>query len=149
TKSYVRTSNLDRNALMATLEFKPSKDVHSSIDIFASKFKENQLLRGMEIPMAFWSSAQLQPGYTVTNGLITQSTLKNIQPIVRNDNVVRTDNLLSIGWNLKVGERSAWPTVFDLGYSQVKRKDENLETYSGLGFNGGATNADTMQVKLI
>ncbi len=148
TKSYVRTSNMKRDGVMAVIEFKPSSYVHSTIDLYGSKFNETQLLRGMEIPLSFWSSAQLQPGYTSQGGLITNSTLKNVQPVVRNDIVTRTDNLRAIGWNTKFGDGTGWNTAFDLGYSQVIRQDQNLETYSGLGFNQGATSPDTMTVKL-
>jgi iron complex outermembrane receptor protein len=149
TKSYVRTSNLDRNGFMGVIEYKPDPNLHSTIDFYHSNFKEKQLLRGLEIPLAFWSSAQLQPGYTVQNGLITSSTLSNVQPVVRNDTVNRTDNLTAAGWNLQFGDGTGWTTVFDAGYSRIVRKDQNLETYSGLGFAGGATTPDVMTVKLI
>ena len=148
TKSYVRTSNLDRDGLMAVLEFKPNENIHSTIDVYTSKFEEKQLLRGMEIPLAFWSGAVLTPGYTATGGLITQAKLTNVQPVVRNDVFDRKDSPFAIGWNLKLGQKSEWPIVFDLGFSRVTRTDQNLETYSGLGFRGTATNPDTMNVQL-
>lgn len=149
TKSYVRTSNVDRNGVMAVLEFKPSASLHSTIDAYYSKLDETQLLRGLEIPMAFWSSAQLQPGYTTSGGLITQATLTNVQPIVRNDIVTKKNDVIALGWNLSLNEGSAWPVVFDVGYSRIKRVERNLETYSGLGFRGTPfTSADTMTVTL-
>ncbi len=146
TKSYVRSSYLKRDAFIAVLENKPNDNIHSKLDIFHTNFTENQLLRGMEIPLAFWSSAQLQPGYTVTNGLATSETLKNVQPVVRNDTFLRKDNLSAFIWNLDVAQKSDWPVTFTSGYSTVKRNDENLETYSGLGFAGGATNPDTVTI---
>jgi iron complex outermembrane receptor protein len=149
TKSYVRTSNLKRDGLMGVLEWKPNENIHSVIDVYTSSFEEKQLLRGMEIPLAFWSSAVLQPGYTVTNGLVTQATLTNVQPVVRNDTFKRNDSPFSIGWNLALGEKSAWPVTFDTGYSRVTRTDVNLETWTGLGFAQHATNPDTMTVNLI
>jgi iron complex outermembrane receptor protein len=148
TKSYVRTSNLNRDGLMGVLEFKPNENIHSTVDVYISKFEEKQLLRGLEIPMAFWSGASLQPGYTVTGGLITQATLTNVQPVVRNDVFKRNDSPFAFGWNLKMGEKSEWPVTFDMGYSRIKRTDVNLETYSGLGFRGSAANPDTMTVAL-
>ncbi|HWA87389.1 MAG TPA: TonB-dependent receptor [Opitutus sp.] len=150
TKSYVRTSNLDRDGFMGILEFKPNENIHSVIDVYYSKFEEKQLLRGMEIPLAFWSSANLQPGYTVSNGLITQATLTNVQPVVRNDIFKRNDTPFAIGWNLELGRKSDWPVTFDAAYSRITRSDENLETYSGIGFRGTPFNtADTMSVNLI
>jgi iron complex outermembrane recepter protein len=149
TKSYVRTSNLDRDGLMAVLEFKPNENIHSTIDIYTSKFDEKQLLLGMEIPLAFWSSAVLTPGYTISGGLITQAKLTNVQPVVRNDVFERKDSPVAFGWNLKLGQKSEWPVVFDTGYSRVTRTDENLETWSGLGSKQVAANPDTMTVQLI
>ncbi|HVU32951.1 MAG TPA: TonB-dependent receptor [Opitutaceae bacterium] len=149
TKSYVRTSNLNRDSAMGILEYRPNENIHSTIDVFVSRFEEKQLLRGMEIPLAFWSSAVLQSGYTTSGGLITNATLTNVQPVVRNDVFKRNDSPFSIGWNLKLGEKSEWPVVLDLGYSRVTRTDINLETYSGLGFRAGAANPDTMKVQLI
>jgi len=149
TKSYVRTSNLDRDGLMAVIEYKPSDYVHSTVDVYTASFEEKQLLRGMEIPLAFWSSAVLQSGYTVTNGLIAQATLTNVQPVVRNDIFKRNDSPFAIGWNLALGEKCPWPVTFDVGYSRITRSDVNLETWSGLGFNQGAAHPDTMTVNLI
>jgi iron complex outermembrane receptor protein len=143
---YAQSELLKRDSIIGVLESKPSDSVHSKLDIFYSKFDDNQMLRGMEVPMSIWSSASLQPGYTVTGGLITNYTLKNIQPVVRNMDTSWTDHLESAIWNLDLGMKSDWPVHFQSGYSTAKRSEEVLETYSGLGFNQGATDADTFQV---
>ena len=132
TKSYVRSSNLTRDGFMGVLEFKPNDQIHSTVDVYYSKFKENQVLRGMEIPLyPGWSPTTLQAGYTTGNGEILTGTFTNVHPVVRNDSFVRDDNLFSIGWNLKLNEKSSWPLVLDAGYSKVDRKDKNLELWSG------------------
>jgi len=150
TKSYVRNNTLDRNGVMLVLEHRPNDLFHQTFDFYASEFEERQYLRGMEIPF-YWSSAQLQPGYTVEDGLVTDSTFTNVQPVVRNDVFQREARPISVGYNLVIGEKNAWPITFDIGYSQVDRDDQNLETYSGLGFRGAVTApavADTMRVQL-
>lgn len=148
-KPYVRNSVLDRDGFMGVFEYKPNDNIHSIVDIYYSTFEENQLLRGMEVPLAFWSSASLQPGYTVSDGLITNATLTNVQPILRNDTFVRNDKPLAIGWNLVLGKNSEWPVTFDASYSRVKREDFNLELWAGIGSLGTPfTTADTMTVKL-
>jgi len=149
TKSYVRNSVLDRNAFMGVLEFRPSDNLHLKFDIYAADFEEKQLLRGMEIPL-WWSSASIQPGYTTNDGLVTNSTFGNVMPVVRNDVFKRTDSPLALGANAVFGEKSAWPVTLDLGYSRIERKDQNLESWSGISFRGTPfTTADTMNVKLI
>jgi iron complex outermembrane receptor protein len=147
TKSYVRTSDLKRTGYMAVLEFKPNENIHSTVDVFYSKFEEKQILRGMEIPL-WWSSAALQPGYTVANGLATNGTFTGVYPVVRNDIFKRNDSPFSVGWNLQMAQKSEWPVTFDAGYSRVNRTDVNLELWSGLGFNKTGP-SDTMTVKLI
>jgi iron complex outermembrane receptor protein len=147
TKSYVRNSLLDRDSIMGVIEYKPNGNLHSTFDIFVSDFQERQLLRGMEIPL-IWSGAQQQAGATINDGLITNSTFTNVNPVVRNDVFNRDADPLAIGWNLELGGESEWPVTFDASFSRVKRTDQNLETWSGLGFRGVANPADTMTVQL-
>lgn len=145
-KIYAQNDLLKRDSVMAVLESRPTDSVHSKLDLFYSYYNENQLLRGMEVPMAFWSSAVLQPGYTVTNGLISNYTLTNIQPVVRNMVTAWNDHVGSVVWHLDLGEKSTWPVHLLTGYSFAKRNEEVLEEYAGLGFNQGAPTPDTFKV---
>ncbi|MEN9402127.1 MAG: hypothetical protein RL091_830 [Verrucomicrobiota bacterium] len=140
-KPFVRTSQIKRNGTMATLEFAPGDNVHSTVDLFYSKFQETQLLRGIEMPLSpNWGTyTTLQPGFTAVSGLITKATLSNFFGVVRNDFVKRDDNLFSGAWNLSFGNEKDWKTDFDASYSHVKRTDFVLETYSGYGVNGVGT----------
>ena len=149
TKSYVRSSNLKRDGLMGVIEFKPSENIHSTIDLYYSKFEERQVLRGMEIPLyPDWTGTVLQPGYTAAGGYLTKGVYANVHPVIRNDSFIRNDTLVAAGWNLKIGEHSAWPVVFDFGYSRIKRNDKNLELWSGLFYNkGGVGDTVTVQTK--
>ncbi|MCF3648547.1 TonB-dependent receptor [Synoicihabitans lomoniglobus] len=147
TKSYVRNSVLDRDGIMATIEYQPSDNLHMSFDVFASKFEERQMLRGMEIPL-IWSGAAIQGDPTIVDGLATDLTMTNVQPVVRNDAFNREADPIAIGWNLVLGEESAWPVTFDASYSRVTRDDLNIETWSGLGLRGDAANPDTMRIQL-
>ena len=143
---YDQNELLKRDSVVAVIESKPNDSIHSKVDLFVSYYNDNQLLRGMEIPMAEWSSANLVPGYTVTNGLITKYTLTNIQPVVRNMDTRWTAHNDSAVWNLDLAEKSEWPIHFATGFSKATKKEEVLETYAGLGFNGAATDPDTFQV---
>ncbi|WP_404424862.1 TonB-dependent receptor [Nibricoccus sp. IMCC34717] len=145
-KPFVRTSQLKRDGYMAVIEAKPNENVHSTIDLFYSDFKELQLLRGIEIPL-WWSSAQLQPGFTVQDGLVTEGTFKNIYGVVRNDFVRRKNNLFAGGWNLELGNRDGWKVILDLAYSKIDRKDLVFESYSGFASNQVGL-PDTMTYKL-
>jgi len=145
-KPFIRSSELDRDGYMATIEFAPSDLVHSTVDIFYTDFQEIQRLRGVEIPLQ-WSSAALQPGYTAENGLITKGTFNNIYGVVRNDYVRRNDHLFAGGWNTQIGDKHGWLATVDLSYSRVRRTDFVLETYSGFAANQ-VGKADTMTYTL-
>ena len=137
---------LKRDSFIAVLESKPSDNIHSKLDIFYSKFDDNQYLGGMQVPMAEWSGAQLQPGYTVKGGLVTNYTLTNVNPVLEQLVTHWTDHLESAIWNLDLGQKSDWPVHVQSGYSQAKRKEEVLETYAGLGFANTETDPATFQV---
>ncbi len=145
-KPFVRTSDLARDGYMGVIEYKPSDWLHSTIDLYYSDFNESQLLRGIEIPL-WWSSAQLQPGFTVSNGLITRGTFRNVYGVVRNDIVTRDAEVTAGGWLLEFGQDDGWKVKADLSYSKIERRDLVLETYSGFASNQVGT-ADTMTYTL-
>ena len=137
---------LKRDSVIGVLESKPNDSIHSKIDLFYSKFDDNQLLGGMQVPMAEWSGAQVSPGYTAANGALTNYTLTNVNPVLEELVTHWTDHLASAIWDLNLGEKSDWPVHVLSGYSQAKRKEEVLETYAGLGFNNTETDPATLTV---
>ncbi len=143
---YDQNDLLKSNSAVAVLESKPTDYIHSKLDLFLSYTNENQLLRGMEVPMAEWSSAVLQPGYTASGGSITNYTLTNINPVIRNMDTQYLSHLASAIWNVDVGEKTSWPVQFQAGWSSAKQREEVLETYSGLGFNNTESDSDTFVV---
>lgn len=137
-KPYVVSTELERTGVMATIEFQPSDNFNTALDVYYSKFKDDQLLRGIELPL-LWGGATLQPGFTVTDGVATSGTFTNVKGVVRNDANRRDADLWSLGWNSKL-EIGAWSFLGDVNYSKVDRRDIILETYSGTGRPpGGAT----------
>lgn len=134
-KIYAQNDLLKSNSGTAVIESKPNDFIHSKIDLFLSCTNENQLLRGMEVPMAQWGPGQVQPGYTVTNGLISKYTETHLNPVLRAMDTGWLSHLASGVWNLDLGEKSPWPVHFTMGYSQATQSNEVLETYAGLFFN--------------
>lgn len=148
TKSYVRNSILDRDALTLVVQYRPNDNMELNFDLYHAEFEEKQLLRGMEIPL-WWSSASAAPGYTATGGYVPSMTFNNVMPVVRNDIFRRTADPIAFGANIKLAQQSAWPVEFDFGYSKISRTDQNLETWSGLSFRGTPfTTADSVRVNL-
>ena len=138
-KPYVQSNNLKRTGVIGVLEYAPTDKLRSSLDLYYSKFREKQILRGIELPL-FWSSATLQPGYTVQDGLITQGTYTGVKGVMRNDLNTRHTELKSAGWNIAYDTDNGWTLAADLSYSAADRTDVIFESYSGTGPAGvGAT----------
>lgn len=132
TKPFVRTVDLDRFGVTGTLEYKPIENFSSTLDLYYSKFTENQRLRGIEIPL-YWSAAQLQPGGTIEDGFVTAGTYTNVTGVVRNDANGRDTDTYAAGWR-NVYETDGWKFDLDLNYSRSDRQQRNLESYSGTGY---------------
>jgi len=134
-KPYVRSSELKRTGVIGALEWNPSDTVSTALDVYYSDFSEEQLLRGIELPL-YWSAAQLQPNPTVDNGLITQGQFNEVKGVMRNDVTSRDSELFSAGLNVDFDLGQTWRAVVDISTSQVNRDDIILETYSGTGESG-------------
>jgi iron complex outermembrane recepter protein len=143
---YDQNDLLKSDSAVVVLESKPNDWIHSKLDLFLSYTNENQLLRGMEVPMAEWGNPTLQPGYTASGGLITNYTLTSVNPVIRNMDTQWLSHLASAIWNLDVAEKSSWPIKVTAGWSSANQRQEVLETYAGLGFNNTETDGDTFVV---
>ena len=138
-KSYVTSSKLKRLGLQGTLEFRPTPNFTTTVDAFYSNFRDDQIKRGIELPL-FWSSAQLQPGFTASNGLVTSGTFTGVKGVLRNDAFQRHAKLYSFGWNNKWDGDNGWHAMADASYSNTDRNELVFESYSGTGRNAiGAT----------
>ena len=138
-KPFAQSNNLERTGITGTLEYVPNDVFSTTLDLYYSDFKEKQLLRGIEFPL-WWSAAQLQPGYTINDGLVESGTFNEVKGVMRNDVNKRDSKMKSFGWNAAFDVNDSWRIIGDISWSQVKRQDILLETYSGTGPAGeGAT----------
>ena len=146
-KPYVQSNLFDRYGAVATIEYQPSDNFHSTLDVLYSKFKETQRLRGIEFPInpGWGSGATLQPGYTVVDGFVTKATLTGVQAVQRNDINKRDADTLSIGWNNVIGLGGSKKVKIDAAWSRSTRTDFLLETYTGAGYNGAGPK-DTINI---
>lgn len=126
-----------RHGVMGTLEWQPSDAVHTTLDLYYSRFKQKNVSRG-----AMWFSDSWADGGTFSN---TQTAtiggnqfgvaghFDNAVPIIRNDNNTRDDELFAVGWNgeFKMDDKTKF--IADLSYSSNKRDETYIETYQGYG----------------
>lgn len=136
-KPYVQSNLLKRYGGVATIEWEPSDNFHSTFDALYSHFEETQRLRGIEFPVnPGWGAATtIAPGYTVTDGLVTDAVINGVVGVQRNDFNRRTADNISLGWNNDLALSDKTHLKVDLSWSRAERTDFLLETYSGTGYN--------------
>lgn len=128
-----------RDGAMAVLEYRPSKELHSTLDLYYSKFKKDETMRGLMGGLAEgWSG---RPGVAYSNvgtttigatNLVTSATLNNATMTVRNDLNTRDDKLTSVGWNTVYRFADRWAAMADVSHSKADRSENVIETYAGI-----------------
>jgi iron complex outermembrane receptor protein len=131
-KSYVTSTQLTRLGLNGTLQFEISPTVTSTLDAFYSDFKDDQIKRGIELPL-YWSGAVLQPDTTVENGFVTAGQFNGVKGVGRSDVFQRKAELYSFGWNTEYEGDDGWNAMLDLSYSKTDRNELSLESNWGTG----------------
>ena len=142
-KPYVRSSELKRDGYLGVIEYAPNDKLSTKLDIFYTDFEDEQILRGIEIPMQ-WGNSDQNGGIeaiTVENGLVTEGLLRDARVLIRNDVNRRSADTFSAGWNANYQLTDNFSINADISMSDTKRQDFGLETYAstGRGDANGAT----------
>lgn len=136
-ENWIKARNLTRDGVMGVFEFKPNDTYHSVLDVYYSKFEQDETMRGVMWDNSPWANNgtvnYTNAGTSQVGGdtLVTSGTMNNVRPVIRNDNNLRDDKIVAAGWNnaFQLGE---WTLSADLNYSRAEREQSNLETYAGL-----------------
>ena len=131
-----------RDGLMAVVEYQPNDNSHTTLDLFYSKLVQDEVMRGVEGPMA-WT------GNTVTRNTVTPyhgtqisdtGTISNVVTIINNQFHGRDDSIFAGGLNheMKVG---TWDLSFDAAYSKAEGDALNVQI---LGNYGPARQGETI-----
>ena len=136
-KALRRTGNLERDAVMATLQFRPSNAWTSTLDLFHSQAEQVDTANQFEVntqfngnfpcnPACVYSNVSVNGNHTFTGG-----TLTGVYPLVRGMYNKREDEINIFGWSneFNVGQVRI---VADLNYSKAKRDELNLENNTQL-----------------
>lgn len=145
-----------RNGLMGVVQWKPSKDFETMVDVYHSTYERIALQRGFEAGLA-WSGAQLvnpvvegatQSGpNTYTGGVLTKGDYVGVKPVLRHDVNDRDDTITAVGWNSKLVVSPALTLAGDVSWSKAKRQESIMEMYAGTG-QGSVGATDTFKVVL-
>ncbi len=132
-----------RDGVTGTVEWKPSDVVHSVLDLYYSRFKQDSTTRGIEGPTA--GAAWTGDPTTFTNvqtkdiegvPFEVSDHVNNFVPGIRWNEATRTDHLFSAGLNndFRLAERTH--LLADLSYSSNKRDEQDIEIFGGYGCCG-------------
>lgn len=143
-KPFAKSVLLDRLGAFGTLEWQPSAEWNSTLDVFYADYKEKQPQRGIEFP--------LNPGWGAGTTITSHSsgsfpdkvTFTGVQPVVRNDYDRKDTTTFAAGWNTKY-ENDDILLNADLSYSKSDRRLQQIESYSGLSYGANpAAPSDTV-----
>ncbi len=141
-KSYVTSTQLRRLGLNGTLQVQATPTLRFTLDGFYSHFDDDQIKRGIELPLAF-SNVGGTPG-EIENGFVRSGTFTGVEGVVRNDAFERRADLYSFGLNASYEGNNGWNAWVDLGYSRTDRRELIFESYAGTGYGAGNGAQDTI-----
>jgi iron complex outermembrane recepter protein len=156
-KALRRTGYTKRNGLMGTIEYRPSKEWTSTLDLFYSKAKAEDTANQFEVNLSGYNNNRQDDGVTAPpvnfaganvngNNTLTSAVAQNIYPLVRGMYNRRNDEISAIGFNNKFAVVNGVRIVSDLSYSKANRNELNLENNQQLPVVGTTVPVDNLQL---
>ncbi len=147
-KALRRTGYSTRDGVVATLEWRPSKEFTSVVDVYYSRAKQEDTANQFEVNLSGYNGG-FSPGLNVTgpvinaNNTFTGGVVSGLYPLVRGMYSKRDDEITAFGWNnkLKVG---AVTWTGDFSYSKAVRDELQLENNTQLPPVGSVAPLDTL-----
>ncbi|MBK8376288.1 TonB-dependent receptor [Sphingorhabdus sp.] len=126
-----------RAAAIGVLEWQPSDVTHLTADLYYSKFKQREVMRGAQWYSNVWADSQqftnVQASDVGGSLVALAGTTTGVAPQLRNDYNTRDDELFSAGLNGEFDITDRLSFIADLSYSSNKRDESITETYAGFG----------------
>jgi len=129
-KAVGRSGRNKRDGFMGVLQYRPSQQWTSVLDVYASKFHREETANQIEINLGGWNGG-FEPGLmynpvTTANGVLTGGTANNIYPLVRGMYNDRRDEIRATGWRNDF-KFQGWSLMTDASYSKAERAEVSLE----------------------
>lgn len=150
-KVVARSGTNVRDGLMGVLEFRPSKDWTSTLDLYSSKFKQENTANQLEFKL---DAAGQMGNLPAGNYLSTTQNANNVQtggsfsgtyPMVRGMFGSTQDTINAFGWANKF-KLSSVSLLADVSYSKAVRDEVSLETNTSLRTSGGGIVPDNVNL---
>jgi iron complex outermembrane receptor protein len=124
-----------REGAMAVLEWRPTKNFSSTLDLMYSTYDKQLDKKGFQGGLIWGGGTDLPYGQprvlrdaTIVDGTAVSGTWDNFRGIIRNDAQSIKDELQAIGWNNRLKMADGWSAAADLSYSTADRKEIIVET---------------------
>lgn len=130
------STNQVRDGLMAVIEYRPNKDLRTTVDLYYSKFTKKYVGREFqEDGFNTWSGTTIRNAvYDNWDGekVLVGGAADHINGKILSRRNHRDDTIGAFGINneLKLG---GWTTIADLSYSKADRDESTAEMYAGPG----------------
>ncbi|MEL6955029.1 MAG: TonB-dependent receptor [Pseudomonadota bacterium] len=131
-----------RTSVAGTLQFEPTDRFSATIDAFYTDTEDSGIFRGVETPIASWSSTQFQ-GTTGTSGFADAATYNSVTTFLRTDTEGNEAEIWALGLNTNYEVSDRLRLTGDFSRSTLDRNDIDYESYAGTGF-AGAGPTDTL-----
>ncbi|HRN62641.1 MAG TPA: TonB-dependent receptor, partial [Luteimonas sp.] len=138
----LKSRDITRDGVMAVLEFKPNDTWHSLLDVYYSKFDQDEAENSIMWNNDPWWSANGQGvtygnvGTTQVGGVpvVTSGTLLGVGALnMLNELNTREDELFSAGWANTIQFADIYTLKTDLSYSRAESTRTTLELQSAFG----------------
>lgn len=131
-----------RTSAAGSLQFEPNDRWQLTVDGFYTDTEDAGIFRGVETPIASWSTANLV-GTAGTSGFADAATYDNVTTFLRTDTEGNTAEIIAIGLNTSYELTDRLTLTGDYSRSALDRDDIDYESYAGTGF-AGAGPTDTL-----
>ena len=148
-KSLAKSGRTTRNGLMGVVEWAPSKEWRSTLDLFASNFHEVETANQFEFNLGGYNGNHTPSlnydSAMITNGTLNGGVASGIYPLVRGEYNNREDAIRTVGWANKFKFKD-WSLLADVNYSRAKRDEIYQEINMQRRNAAGGAQLDTMTV---
>lgn len=138
--SYVRSSLMERDTYSAVVQFQPNDQWSFTLDALYIDFTESKVFRGLEEGGPIWGGGAVS--YTnsvIENGLVMAGETSGFHSVIRNDGEVKDGELKTFGFNAQYQLNDNWSLTLDVATGESSKEILNVESYSGVGRAGTAT----------
>lgn len=122
-----------RQGLMSVIEYKPSENLSTMVDLYYSNFNQTENRRTLMSDFAPWNGTVVSNATTTPlegNQIWTGGNISGVKPVDLSTLNKRHDGIFSVGWKteLKTGD---WTNILDLSYSSAVRHEQDAELSAG------------------